>query len=70
MENSEVKRKKSKLKELHDLEDKINKEINVCDRKIRGCFFDIKLAIAKKQKLGKRISHNMRLRNKIISELP
>jgi len=69
MENSEIIRKKAKLKELHDLENEINKEIAGCHGKINKCLSNIKELQAKKQKLAKRISHNMRLRNKIISEL-
>jgi peptidoglycan hydrolase CwlO-like protein len=68
MENEEITRKKKKLKELQELENEINKEISTCDGTINGCLSRIKEQQAKKQKLAKRISHNMRLRNKIISE--
>ena len=69
MENSEVKRKKDKLKELHDLEKEINKEIMICEKKSKSYFNKIKLEAQKKQKLVKRVSHNMKLRNVIIKEL-
>lgn len=69
MEKSDIQRKKNKLKELHELENDINKQINVCSRKINGYLYSIKLEIQQKEKLAKRVSHNMKLRNKIIDEL-
>ena len=69
MENAEIKRKKAKIKELHDIENNINKQITAIDKKIMSCNTKHSLYNAQKNKLAKRISHNMKLRNKIISEL-
>lgn len=53
---------KDKLKELHIKEDELNKEMAKIDAKI--------LALKKqKLKIAKRISHNMKYRNKLINQL-
>lgn len=59
---TEINRKKEKLKELHNIENSLNKEINMIDKEIQSLK-------SKKSKLAKRISNNMKFRNKIISEL-
>lgn len=51
-----------KLLELHQQEDEMNCEISSIDKQIR-------LLEKKKQKLAKRISGNMKFRNRLINEL-
>ncbi len=58
--------KLEKLKELHHLEDIANKKIGKIDKKIKESLHKLN---AEKAKLCKEVSHNMKLRNKIINEL-
>lgn len=53
---------KNRIAKLHIIENEFNAENNKCDKQIREI-------LNKKKKLGKRISHNMKYRNKLIGEL-
>lgn len=69
MENPEIKRKLAKLHELHELENEIMKQITLCGKKIKHHHGQIIANTKEKEKLCKRISHNMKLRHIIINEL-
>jgi len=62
-------RKRQKLQQLHQLEDEINKRIGIIDKKIKELLSEKTKLQREKIKLAKRVSHNMKLRNTIISEL-
>lgn len=64
-----INRRILKLKELHNTENNINKEMADIDKQIKGNDALLRRLYSKKQKLAKRVSHNMQLRNKIINEL-
>ena len=67
MEN--ISKKKEKLERLYQEEDKVNLQISIIDKKLKGLIHE-KVRLQKaKEKLAKQVSHNMRLRNTIISEL-
>lgn len=61
--------KKKKLEELHQLENQLNKENNYLHKRLLGIHHEIIKITLQKKKIAKRISHNMKLRNRIIEEL-
>ena len=65
----EIERKKQRLQQLHQLEDAVNKQITIIDKKFKNLLNE-KIRLQKeKTKLAKQVSHNMKLRNTIINEL-
>ena len=61
--------KLNKLKELHSVENDINKRINDINKIIGQLHFEEKKLGFEKIKLAKRVSHNMKLRHIIINEI-
>lgn len=59
----------SKIKELHDLENHVNRQLTNADRIIAWHIHEIEKQKKDKLKFGKRISHNMKLRNQLINKL-
>ena len=61
--------KEKKLKELHLQENELNKQIRAIDKRFR-IIGDEKVRLQfQKNKVSKKISHNMKLRNIIIDEM-
>lgn len=53
---------KKRIAELHSLENELNTENGKCDKQIG-------VILNQKKKLAKRISHNMKYRNRLINEM-
>lgn len=53
---------RDRLKRLHDQENELNKEMSKID-------YQIKMLRKQKEKVAKRVSNNMRYRNKLINQL-
>lgn len=64
-----VSQKKIKLKELHSIENEVNKNMGRVVKEIQHCKNRIVILEAEKKKLAKRVSHNMRFRRDLLNEI-
>lgn len=63
------KERKDKIEELREKENEVNRELNRLDRESKALAYRIKMNEVKRKDLAYQISHNMKFRNTLISEL-